>query len=351
MKYFPVFVLVALLSLTACRPDEPGPKDDGVDRVEVTLEVPAHFRQPTIPPDNPLTQAKIDLGKALFFEPMLSRDSSVSCASCHLPENAFSDPRRLSLGVENRVGKRQAMALVNLAYQRSFFWDGRASTIEEQVHFPVEDPLEMDFRMIEVAERLTGHSEYEPMFQRAFGRSADSVAIVQAIASFERTLLSVNSKYDQFRMQGNDSTLFSAAEWRGYQLFFTETTGTHAECFHCHNDPNFDDPGGRFLNNGLYRFYDDLGRFDVSQNSYDIGRFKVPTLRNIEYSAPYMHDGSIRTLREVLDTYARGGAGHQNQDVLIINITLTEQEKDDLIAFLKTLSDPDFISNPAFRPE
>ncbi|GAB4407150.1 MAG: cytochrome-c peroxidase [Bacteroidia bacterium] len=347
-------LLAVALFDTGCERDQPLVSPS---RQVVQLQVPSHFPRPEIPKDNPLTQAKIDLGKRLFFDPTLSADRTISCASCHLPELAFSDPRPNSIGVGGIEGtlpeqRRNAPALFNLVYHRNFFWDGNKPTLETQALMPIENPVEMATSIDTVVQRLRRDPAYVQAFRHAFGDSIRPLNILQAIASFERTLISSGSKYDRFIASGMDSTVFNEAEWRGYQLFFLESaTNNHAECFHCHGGYNFDDPEGRFRNNGLYTFYQDFGRFNITGDPLDVGKFKVPSLRNIEYTAPYMHDGSMRTLEEVLRHYAKGGNIHPNRDILISNITLTEQDQADIIAFLKTLSDPGFISNPAFRPE
>lgn len=338
---------LALLAV-ACDKEEPISED----LLPIGVEVPDHFREVEIPEDNPLTPAKVALGKKLFYDPILSIDTSVSCGSCHLAANGFADPRRFSVGYQGQLSSRQAMAIINLAYARHLFWDGRSATLEEQALDPIINPVEMANDTATVLARLRSHPHYGPEIKRVFGvTEVNMKQVQQALASFERTMVSGGSKYDAFVAAGFDSTKFTASEWNGYKLFFTEEIGVnHAECFHCHGGFNFDDPTGAFRNNGLDEFYDDLGRANVTKNNRDIGKFRVPTLRNIEFTAPYMHDGRFQTLEEVVAHYASGGKGHFNQDILIQNIRLSEQEQADVVAFLKTLSDPAFIQNPAFRP-
>ncbi|MEM6801800.1 MAG: cytochrome c peroxidase [Bacteroidota bacterium] len=351
-----LLIFICFLSFMACESDPPPSPDpsDEVDRTEVVLEVPDHFRQPEIPASNMLTQAKIDLGKALFFDPILSRDQTVSCASCHPPELGFADPNILSIGIDGNRTKRHSMSLVNLFYANSFFWDGRSPSLEAQAVLPIFDPLEMDNTEEEVLNSLNSSEKYLRLFKRAFGDTAKMNYIGQALASFERTLISSESTYDQF-LASQDSSVFTAQEWRGYKLFFAERSNArHAECFHCHSGFNLDDranPAGGFRNNALDEFYEDQGRGAITQRSRDVGKFKVPTLRNIEFTAPYMHDGRFQTLEEVIDHYASGGQPHVNRDPLMLNILVDEEGKKDLLAFLKTLSDPNFLSNPEFRPE
>lgn len=319
----------------------------------MSIEVPAHFREIEVPANNPLTPAKVALGKRLFYDPILSNDLSISCGSCHLPDKGFSDPRRFSVGHDGLKGTRQSMAIMNLAYARNLFWDGRATSLEEQVIDPILSHFEMASDTATVMARLESDPYYAEEFKRVFATTTLSFDQVEkVIASFERTLVSANSRYDQFIASGFDSTIFTPSELRGYKLYFTEDINTkHAECFHCHGGFNMDEPSGAFLNNALDEFYDDLGRGAVTKNNRDINKFRVPSLRNIEYTAPYMHDGRFQTLEEVLDHYGKGGEATQiNRDPLIQNISLTEEEKADVIAFLKTLSDPTFINNPAHRP-
>lgn len=339
--------LPLLAALAACKPDpQPDPK-----LLPYLPQTPAHFPPLPVPADNPMTLARVELGKALFYDPLLSRDRSISCASCHLPELSFSDPNRVSIGVQGRTGTRNAPALINLAYHTSFFWDGSNPALETQALFPIEAHVEMDLPVDSVVARLRAHPSYPERFIYAFNDSTLTIkSVTDAIASFERTLLSYGSKYDRFIERGFDSTLFSPAEWRGYKLFFAEKGERHAECFHCHGGYNFDEPEGKFRNNGLYYFYEDPGRYLVTGNQLDVGKFKVPTLRNLSFTAPYMHDGSLSTLEEVVAHYASGGQPHLNRDILMDNILITAQDQADIIAFLMTLNDTAFVQNPAFRP-
>lgn len=362
-------LLAIIFSWAACKPNPPEPVDPTkpeVDTEIVTLDYPDYFPEPYIPTANPLTQAKIDLGKQLFFDPILSSDSSLSCGSCHFQQNAFADPRPFSPGVGGATGtrpelRRNAPPLFNLAWNISLFWDGaiedetnRNDQIENQSRVPIEAPHEMNGNFPEIMERLKAHPDYPDAFWRAFGDTVTERYIMQALASFERTMISTGSKWDEFMRKGQDSTVFTESEWRGYKLYFAETGDKHAECFHCHGGFNFDDPAGQFRHNGFFDVYDDAGRFLLTGNPFDEGKFKVPSLRNIEYTAPYMHDGSVATLEEVIDRYLEvGHAGydrHPNADLLISNIKYSESDKADLLAFLKALSDPGFLANSDFQP-
>ncbi|RMG23377.1 MAG: cytochrome-c peroxidase [Bacteroidetes bacterium] len=329
--------LMLLMVSSGCREDEASPF------YEPSPALPVHFPSLPVPNAKPLTKARVKLGKKLFFDPILSRDSSISCASCHLPQKAFADPRQFSLGVDGQMGKRNAPALFNLAYGLSFFRDGATPTLERQVLFPIEDPSEMHNTLPVVIERLRSHPTYPGLFQQAFGTQPTVDGLTDAIAAFERTLLSYQSPYDRFL--AGDSSSLDAAQQRGMQLFF----GEKAECFHCHGGFNFTDE--MFHNNGLYEQYADPGRWRITGKASDMGKFKTPSLRNIAYTAPYMHDGSLSSLEEVVEHYSSGGKAHPNKSVLIRRFILSEQEKQDLIAFLHALSDETFIHNPAFRPE
>jgi cytochrome c peroxidase len=337
LAFLPVFWV-----FSSCEKDPPQITDPG--QMPVELKVPAHFTEPPVPENNPLTVAKVKLGRKLFFDPILSLDSTISCGSCHFQEKAFADPAQFSAGVGGALGTRNAPALINLAYGRSFFWDGANPSLETQVLFPIEAENEMHNTIPEVLIRLRRHPEYQELFQDAFGKEPDITGLLFSIASFERTLISSNNKFDQYKM--GDSTALSPSERRGMQIFF----GENAECFHCHGSFAFTTE--EFHNNGIYEEYEDPGRWGFTGDSRDIGKFKTPTLRNIAVTGPYMHDGSFTSLREVIDHYESGGKNHPNKSVLIRKFPqqLSEQEKEDLIAFLHALTDETFLTNPDFKP-
>ena len=269
-----------------------------------------------VPEDNPLTTERAERGRDLFFDTRLSRDRTIACASCHDPERAFSDGRPVPIGVFNRVGKRSAPALVNRAWGRAFFWDGRAATLEVQVLQPIQDPNEMDMTLPEVSARV--------------GMPIDEVS--RSLASFVRSLLSGDSAFDRF-IDG-DRTALTAEQQAGLQLFRGK-----ANCTARHVGPTFTDE--RFHNTGVAwsdgRLLDE-GRFAVSGKAEDRGAFKTPTLREIARTAPYMHDGSLGTLREVVDYYDRGGNPNPVLDVELRPLKLTSSEKDALISFLLSLN-------------
>ena len=305
------------------------------------LDIPPGFEAPTFPKDNSLTVERVALGKKLFYDPILSRDSTISCNSCHKQAFAFADPRPISPGIEGRLGKRNAMSLVNVAYGKKMNRDGGVPKLDLQAIVPIETEEEMDFTAHEIAERLKKITEYQALFTKAYDRGPDAFTITRALGAFQRTLISGNSSYDQFEFQGNKEALTISAQ-RGKALFFSE----RLNCTKCHSGFNFS--SGEFANNGLYETYADNGRKDVTLSNEDLGFFKIPTLRNIELSAPYMHDGSLATLDEVIEHYNSGGKNHINQSEHIKPLKLSVAEKEDLLAFLKALTDRSFIENIAF---
>jgi cytochrome c peroxidase len=294
------------------------------------------------PPDNTLTEARARLGQRLFYDTELSRTREVSCASCHRQEDGFSDPNAVSTGVDERLGSRNAPGLANLAWSRRFFWDGRAATLEEQAAKPIEDPNEMDLSLDDAVERLSADAGYREAFVAAYDEPVSRENLTKAIASFVRVLVSGDSAYD--RHLAGDDTDFGSAAARGEQLFFSE----RAECFHCHPHGTLTNDG--FFNNGSYLEGGDEGRKAVTGRSGDLGKFKVPTLRNVAVSAPYLHDGSLGTLREVVEHYVAGGLGHPSTDPQILPLDLSEQEIDDLVAFLESLTDGRFLADARYGP-
>ncbi|MEL7118145.1 MAG: cytochrome c peroxidase [Bacteroidota bacterium] len=332
--------------------------DEVYNPKDYVLDIPDWMPDPFIPEDNPLTEDGVELGRHLFFDPILSVDSSLSCASCHDPKLAFTDGNAVSKGVEGIAGHRSSMSLVNLAFNTNgFFWDGRVQTLEEQAIIPVEDPIEMAENWPNVLEKLKRHSDYPKMFRRAFGiEKASEITqdlTIKALAQFERTLISADSRYD--RVVWKNEGFPTDAERRGQILFFFEDLPQdrqHPGCSHCHFAPTFTD--NSYKNNGLDSVanladFPDLGRGGVLGNIYDNGKFRTPSLRNIELTAPYMHDGRFATLEEVLDSYSRGGHGVLNEDTNIQAFELSERDKQDLIAFLKMLTDTNFVNNPKFQ--
>jgi len=304
---------------------------------------------PELPRDNPLIEERVNLGKKLFHETALSRDGSISCASCHKPDALFSDPRRFSTGVRGQVGTRHAMPLLNLAWKTTFFWDGRAPSLRAQAFVPIQDHTEMD----ETPERLTAKlmdiAAYPPLFRAAF----DSPEITPekiglALEQYVLTLTSCDSKFDRAR-QGKET--LSVREQRGLELFMTEydrRTGQFgADCFHCHGGALFTDH--QFHNNGLAPSESDPGRFRVTHLEADRGKFSTPSLRNVARTSPYMHDGRFRTLEEVVAHYDHGVTRTATLDPNLAKhppdgLKLSAADQAALVTFLKTLTDPRFPS-------
>lgn len=325
------------------------------DKTAYDLNI-GNFPEPVIAEDNALTTAGVELGRMLFYEKMMSKDGSQACASCHLQEFAFADTARFSIGVRNLPGKMQAMAVFNTAWHTNeFFWNGRAHLLRDQSILPIQDELEMDETLENVVAKLSDIEDYTNQFTRAFGSAEiTSEKISLALEQFMNSIVSVNSKYDQYI--SGDYTLTESEE-RGRALFFTEYNQffpeqSGADCAHCHAGENF--ANNRFMNNGLD---DDAnlkdGRFEVTDEPRDKGAFKVTSLRNIELTAPYMHDGRFKTLEEVIDHYNEGLKPSQTIDPALeqtraTGLMLDEQDKADLVAFLKTLTDLELTTNSAY---
>ncbi len=328
-------LLLACLLFFACE------KEEVSAPAEPLLAVPEGFPAPVFPEGNELTPERWALGKRLFFDPILSSDGTVSCASCHLPERAFTDGKQFSEGVEGRLGTRNSPTLANVAYHPYYTREGGVPTLEMQILVPIQEHAEFDMNILDIAERLNMDSSYVRASMNAYGRVPDAFVITRSIACFERTLLSGNSRYDQF-LKGKN-TVLTAAERRGMDLFFDEKTN----CSQCHGGFNFTDY--TFENNGLYENYPDPGRFRLTGKEEDRALFKVPTLRNVGVTAPYMHDGSLPTLEAVVEHYNSGGKNHPHKSILIKPLGLSAAEKADLVSFLEALTDDDFLNNPKFR--
>lgn len=340
--------------------------------------LPANFPTPRVPGDNPMSEAKVELGRFLFYDKRLSGNGTQSCASCHHQDNAFTDGRVVAIGSTGEMHPRNAQGLANGVYNATLTWANPSLlSLESQAQVPIfgERPIELginDDNVNTVLDRIKTDARYPAMFASAYPGINQPVTwgnITRAIGAFQRTLISGNSRYDQF-LQGKAS--LSASEQRGLTLF----NGEKAECFHCHSGFNFNDQvvhastqvlDTPFHNTGLYNIggtgnfpEGNQGLYEITANPADRGKFRAPSLRNVEVTGPYMHDGSMVTLEEILDFYAAGGrnitsgpyAGdgrtNPNKNPLIARINLTAEEKADLVAFLKTLTDHDFLTNPKF---
>lgn len=333
------------------------------DRVEYLptayqLEIPSHFPEMKIPDDNPMTVEGVELGRYLFYEKRLSGDNKMACAACHLPSASFSDSSQFSVGIDGIPGNRNGMALINLGWDDFFFWDGRAATLEQQILGPVVNPIEMHETWKNAVLELRADVIYRNRFYKAFGVSDfDSTHVAKAIAQFIRTLISGSSKFDvMYKIENNLSlspaeqlAVIDPEEWAGYDLF---KSLNGADCFHCHNGPLM--RVKKYSNNGLDLVFTDLGRGEITHNINDYGKFKVPTLRNIGLSGPYMHDGRFQSLEEVIEHYSSGINISSTIDPQIEfagngGVQLDSQEKYLLKRFLLTLTDYTFINNPKFK--
>lgn len=320
--------LSALLMLSACQSDLPVT----ADKRPYYPEIPSYAGEMPLPDDNTLTEARVRLGEFLFFDTRLSKDHSLSCASCHNPEMAFSDQKRLSSGLDGRSGKRNAPTLFNTGFAPDLLWDGGSFSLEAQALVPIQNHREMGMRLEEVADRLRSDKNFAEMARSAYGTERYELVIIKALASYQRSLVSFDSRFDDFYYRGHRQAL-NEEEKAGLELFFSDRT----KCSSCHTPPLF--TNYQYEDNGFVAAYRDSGRGRITLNPADLGRFKVPTLRNIALTFPYMHDGSMATLEEVIAHYNSGGKGSLNQSPLIRKLKLSHAEQKALLSFLKTLSD------------
>ena len=355
-----------LLALAGCKHDTDVVDPEGavVPPTAYLLDaLPKNFPPlPAQPADNPLTVEGVALGRQLFYEKGLSVDNTVACASCHRQELAFTDGRALAQGVAGARTPRSSMSLANLLWEPRLTWDGAATTLENQARIPIENPAEMHQSLAAGVARLQQQPQYPPLFRKAFGSSTlTETNVLKVLAQFERTLVSSHSRYDQF--QDGNRTALSAYEQQGLALFSTHPNGTirGGNCGDCHGGPL--QTNHVFTNNGLDATLTDLGLGKQTGLPTDNGKFRVPSLRNIALTAPYMHDGRLPTLEAVLDHYNEHIARNSpNLDPQILNATndprqqslsldLTTDEKAKIVAFLRTLTDSTFIRDPRFaRP-
>lgn len=339
---------LAMAVLHACTKEEKKVEPPEVyNPTAKTITVPAYvvnyLGEMPHPSDNPLTEEGVALGRKIFYDKRLSNDGTMACATCHKQENGFDDFRQFSQGTNGAFGDRNAMPIINLAWANAFFWDGRRSSLEGQAHDPVTNPIEMATTWPEVVNRLQADAEYPSLFFKAFGsRTVDSNLVVKAIAQFERTMVSFNTRFDKYFYQ-NDVTALNESEQRGLMLF----TGD-ALCNTCHMmNTLFTDHA--FRNNGLDANPADNGLMKFTGDANDRGKFKVPGLRNIAQTAPYMHDGRFATLEDVVNFYSSGVKQSspnidEHMPPFSNGLNLTAQQKADLVAFLKSLSDQEFLT-------
>ena len=370
MRGLPWYLCVpVLVVMTSCDPDdpvEPDPNPPGGGQVYTptpyTLTYPSYFSPMPIPANNPLTEEGIRLGRFLLYEERLSGDNTQSCASCHGSAVAFTDHgNRFSTGIDGIQGTRNAMALQNLGWETSFFWDGRAATLEEQILMPVMDPIEMHEEWPDALAKLQADPVYPTLFLRAFGTPGiTQERTAKAIAQFLRTMVSSNSKYDRM-VRGEE--LFTVEEQFGFELTTYEgglppdvpMGQGGADCFHCHPSGGGRFTDGQIRNNGLdpESLWSDLGLGALTGLPQDRAKFKTPSLRNVSLTAPYMHDGRFQTLEEVIEHYNSGGHASTTVDPNMKYTTgglqLSAAKKAQLIAFLHTLTDTEFVNDPRFQ--
>jgi len=296
---------------------------------------PLGLKPVPIPADNPMTPEKIELGRRLFFETALSSDRTVSCASCHDPNRGWSNGAQFATGIDGLVGGRNSPTIINAAYHRFQFWDGRSGSLEEQALGPIQNPIEMNLTLDEAVARLNEIEDYRERFREVFDTEIDAAGIGKALAAFERTVVSGNAPYDRFK--AGDTSALSEAAQRGMKLFFGK-----ANCSACHAGANFTDNAFHNLGVGIDHSEPDLGRHVVSGLLGDRGGFKTPTLREIARTAPYMHDGSLSTLDEIVAYYNRGGTPNPQLDEELFQLELTAEQLSDLVTFLEEgLTSPD----------
>lgn len=296
--------------------------------LQAQVEPPLGLRPLKVPADNPMTEAKIELGKQLYFDKRLSKDNTISCASCHDPKKGWSNDEAVATGINGQKGGRSSPTIINAAYHRFQFWDGRSPSLEDQALGPIQNPIEMGETLKNVEKKLNAIPGYKEQFQKVFGTGVTSENIAKAIATFERTVLSGNAPYDKYKA-GEKEALSESAE-RGMKLFFGK-----ANCSACHAGSNFTDNAFHNIGVGMEAEKPDVGRVAISKLGGDTGSFKTPGLRDIAKSAPYMHDGSLKTLEAVVEHYDKGGIANEYLDEELFPLKLSDEEKQDLVTFLK----------------
>ncbi len=332
-------VFAALLAISSCQSSVESQQNSA--RPGSPLIVPAGFPTPPIPADNRVTWDKFELGRRLFYEKQFSSTNTLACASCHSLAAGFCDTNRVSTGILGRRGARNSPALANIAYDTAFFWDGRAHTLEEQAIGPILNPLELGQDTTVLVAKLTADPKYPALFAKAFGDERVTMSrIAKAIATFERCFLSGGSAYDRYR--SGDSNALTISAKRGFSIF----TGSKAHCNSCHSGLNFTD--NQYHSTGLFSFYVDGGRANVTHLGSDYGKFLTPSLRNVMMTGPYEHNGRF-TLDEVLQHYNMGGKHNSTQDTLIRPLDLSDNDLQDLKAFLFSLTDTAFLRRADFK--
>lgn len=362
MKYAHIILLFSIALLTSCCNEEEKPADYSKDLTDIAfnpqlydLQVPENFPIFEQPDSNLLTVEGIELGRHLFYDPVLSKDSLMSCAGCHFQNNSFTDGRGVSPGVDEIFGTRSSMSLLNVGFfYTGLFWDGNINTLEEQALLPIEDPIELHTSWPEVVDKLQRIPSYQELFRKAFGMSdaneINKFHVAKALAQFERTIISSGeSLYDRAT---TGRAVFSDKELDGHNIFFDEDEFLpDGQCFHCHAAPLFTD--GTYLNNAIteatdWEDFPDLGRGGFTGIFTENGKFRVPTLRNIAKTAPYMHDGRFETLEEVMEHYNSGGHPSIGRSPFMDSISLTTYQTEAVIDFMHTLTDDVFLNDPRY---
>lgn len=325
LKFTHFFILLSCVSFTYA------------ENAEDTIQVPLGLPPVPWPSDNPYSKEKVELGRKLYFDKRLSSDQTISCATCHNVPCGYGDCRMIAIGIDGMKGTRHSPTIINAAYSKYYFWDGRANSLEEQCKGPIANTHEMSKvkdaheAHKQCAQRVNEIPEYKPLFQKVFGTDTITIdEIAKAIATFERTVLSGNSKYDRYH--AGDKQALTAEERHGMSVF------TKSGCVKCHRGFNFSDEIFMNIGIGMDKENPDLGRYLITNDERDWGSFKVPTLRESEHTAPYMHDGSLKTLEDVVDYYDMGGIKNKNLNPIMRPLNLSDEDKKALVAFLKALS-------------
>ena len=333
-----VVCLVGGILVAAAFAAAPAPKGEAFSSGDYKTVLPLGLQATSayVPDGNPMSGKKIELGRMLYFDRRLSADGSISCATCHDPSKGFSDGRSTSAGILGKTGARNAPTVINRLFSADQFWDGRAADLEAQALGPVQNPIEMGNTLDGMIANVRGITAYAPLFQGAFGSpEITPERVSQAIATYERTVIAGDSPYDRF--QAGDKTALSPAAQRGLALI---NDTKRSNCVTCHAGFNFTDESYHNLGIGMDKEKPDLGRYEITKVETDRGAFKTPTLRNLTETGSYMHDGSEKTLEEVVDLYIKGGVPNQWLSKEIHPLALSASEKADMIAFLKSLTGP-----------
>ena len=356
-NYHLVLLLVMGIVFYNCHEDKPLDHDDltqlTYDPKEYVVQIPYGLQELPKVIDNPMTYAGVQLGRHLFYDPILSSDSTLSCSSCHNPRLAFTDGQAFSKGVNGQIGTRSSMSLLNIAYfTKGLFWDGRSKTLETQALEPVKNPIELHEEWPNVIHKFKRHPDYPRMFREAFGISSKTEITqelaAKAIAQFERILLTGGNSLYAKQLRGE--IFFDLDQQQGMDMFFnSDPSLPDAQCGHCHSAPTFS--ANDYFNNGLDTVnnltdFKDKGRGAVTGILLDNGRFKAPTLFNIELTAPYMHDGRFKTLDEVMDHYTGQVKRVANIDPNVANLRINTRQRKQVMAFIKTLFDTTYLQNP-----